>query len=77
MEGSMDTHADAAQQRRRFRINLTIFLAVNLVLLLAAAILYVAGLRFAGELWPYPLVMAAWAAWIAIQGFSAYGRHEP
>jgi hypothetical protein len=57
---------------RAFKLDVTIFIVVNAVLLVIAGALLIAGFRFGGELWPYPVVMGLWAVRIAIEGHRAY-----
>jgi hypothetical protein len=63
---------DHAHRIRGFRINLAIFLGVNLLLLILLGALVLGGLRIGGELWPYPVVMGLWGLRVAFQGYRAY-----
>jgi hypothetical protein len=63
---------DRSRKVRSFRLNLAIFLGVNLILLIIAAALLAAGYPFGGSLWPYPVLMGLWAILVAVQGYRAY-----
>jgi hypothetical protein len=58
--------------KRKFKINLVIFVSVNALLLAAWAVLAIAGVRTHSQLWPYPIAMGIWAALVALQGYAAY-----
>ncbi len=58
--------------RRKFKISLVIFVSVNAVLLATWAALAVADVHTRSQLWPYPIAMGLWAAYVAFQGYSAY-----
>jgi 2TM domain len=64
------------QEKRSFKINLVIFLSVKALLLVLWGALNVAGLHSYGQLWPYPVVMGAWAVFLAFQGYTAYRGHQ-
>jgi hypothetical protein len=58
--------------RRKFKISLVIFVSVNAVLLATWAALALADVHTHSQLWPYPIAMGLWAAYVAFQGYSAY-----
>jgi hypothetical protein len=58
--------------RRKFKISLVIFVSVNAVLLATWAALALADVHMHSQLWPYPIAMGLWAAYVAFQGYSAY-----
>jgi hypothetical protein len=58
--------------KRKFKISLVIFVSVNALLLATWAALAIAGVHTHGQLWPYPIAMGIWAAYVALQGYAAY-----
>jgi fatty acid desaturase len=61
-----------AQRQRSFKVSLAIYLGVNAVLGVTWAVLTIAGVHVTGQLWPYPVVMGLWGAYVAVQGYTAY-----
>jgi hypothetical protein len=60
------------QRQRSFKISLVIYLGVNAVLGATWAVLTIAGVHMTGQVWPYPVVMVLWGAYVAVQGYTAY-----
>jgi 2TM domain-containing protein len=58
--------------KRKFKISLVIFVSVNALLLATWAALAIAGVPTHSQLWPYPIAMGIWAAYVALQGYAAY-----
>jgi hypothetical protein len=71
----IDDRDARASEKRRFAVNVAIFLAVNVALLIAWAGLVVFGVHTRG-LWVWPIVVALWAVRLGLEGRVAYGRAD-
>ncbi len=58
--------------KRKFKMSLVIVVSVSALLLTTWAVLAIAGVHTHSQLWPYPIAMGLWAAYVAFQGYSAY-----
>jgi 2TM domain len=64
-----------ASARTRFAIDLVIFLAVNVTLLMACLVLFALGVPFRG-LWVWPIVVVLWAVRLGLEGRVAYATRK-
>jgi 2TM domain-containing protein len=71
----IDAVDSRATERRKFAINLAIFLSVNIGLLIAWVGLVAFGVHATG-LWVWPIVAVLWAIRIGLEGRAAYGRGD-
>jgi hypothetical protein len=65
---------DRTNEKRRFRINLVIFLAVNTALAVGWLGLIVAGIAVHTPLWPWAIVVVLWGGRLVIEGRAANRR---
>jgi hypothetical protein len=71
----IDTVDSRATEKRKFAINLAIFLSVNAVLLIAWGALIAFGVHATG-LWVWPIAAVLWAVRIGLEARAAYGRRN-
>jgi 2TM domain-containing protein len=64
-----------AAQKRRFAVDLAIFVSVNAVIAIAWAVLIAFDVHATG-LWVWSIVAAVWGVRIVLEGRAAYGRRE-